>query len=107
MKFADRIEKLPPYLLAQISKKVAAKKAQGIDVISFGIRDPDPPTPPHIIDALSEAARDPPTPPAPHHRCSLLARPRPRQPPLPGNGRPPGLPALRQPVVRPPLRRLA
>jgi LL-diaminopimelate aminotransferase len=59
MKFADRIEKLPPYLFAQISKKVAAKKAQGIDVVSFGIGDPDLPTPAHIIDALCEAARVP------------------------------------------------
>ena len=59
MRFADRIEKLPPYLFAQISKKVAAKKAQGIDVVSFGIGDPDLPTPPRIIDALCEAAHDP------------------------------------------------
>ncbi|HZP57576.1 MAG TPA: LL-diaminopimelate aminotransferase [Dehalococcoidia bacterium] len=59
MRFADRIEQLPPYLFAQISKKVAAKKAQGIDVISFGIGDPDLPTPPHIVDALCEAAREP------------------------------------------------
>ncbi|HET6614745.1 MAG TPA: aminotransferase class I/II-fold pyridoxal phosphate-dependent enzyme, partial [Dehalococcoidia bacterium] len=59
MKFADRIEKLPPYLFAQISKKVAAKKAQGIDVISFGIGDPDLPTPQHILDALSQAAAEP------------------------------------------------
>jgi LL-diaminopimelate aminotransferase len=59
MKFADRIEKLPPYLFAQISKKVAAKKAQGIDVVSFGIGDPDLPTPPHILDALAAASRDP------------------------------------------------
>jgi LL-diaminopimelate aminotransferase len=59
MKFADRIEKLPPYLFAQISKKVAAKKAQGIDVISFGIGDPDLPTPQHILDALSDAAAEP------------------------------------------------
>ncbi len=58
MKFADRIEKLPPYLFAQISKKVAAKKAEGIDVISFGIGDPDLETPPHIIDALCDAARE-------------------------------------------------
>ncbi len=58
MRFADRIEKLPPYLFAQISKKVAAKKAQGIDVISFGIGDPDLPTPTHVVDALCEAARD-------------------------------------------------
>jgi len=59
MKFADRIEKLPPYLFAQISKKVAAKKAEGVDVISFGIGDPDLPTPAHILDALHEASRDP------------------------------------------------
>lgn len=59
MRFADRIEKLPPYLFAQISKKVAAKKAEGIDVVSFGIGDPDLPTPPHILDALDQAARDP------------------------------------------------
>jgi len=59
MRFADRIEKLPPYLFAQISKKVAAKKAEGIDVISFGIGDPDLPTPPHILDALDAAAREP------------------------------------------------
>ncbi len=59
MRFADRIEKLPPYLFAQISKKVAAKKAQGIDVVSFGIGDPDLPTPQHILDALAEAAREP------------------------------------------------
>ncbi len=59
MRFADRIEKLPPYLFAQISKKVAAKKAEGIDVISFGIGDPDLPTPPHILAALEEAAREP------------------------------------------------
>ena len=59
MNFADRIEKLPPYLFAQISKKVAAKKAEGIDVISFGIGDPDLPTPPHILRALEEAAADP------------------------------------------------
>src|SRR3990172_704974 len=59
MKFADRIEKLPPYLFAQISKKAAAKKAEGIDVVSFGIGDPDLPTPAHILDALAEASRDP------------------------------------------------
>ena len=59
MRLAARIEKLPPYLFAQISKKVAAKKAQGIDVISFGIGDPDLETPSHIVDALCAAAREP------------------------------------------------
>ena len=63
MKLARRVQELPPYLFAQISRKIAEKRAQGVDVISFGVGDPDLPTPPHIIDALVEAARDP----ANHH----------------------------------------
>ena len=59
MQFAERIEKLPPYLFAEISRKIAEKRAQGVDVVTFGIGDPDIPTPPHVIDALVEAARDP------------------------------------------------
>lgn len=59
MQFARRIEKLPAYLFAEISRKISEKRAQGVDVISFAIGDPDLPTPPHIIDALVEAARDP------------------------------------------------
>ena len=35
------------------------KRAEGVDIISFGIGDPDLPTPPHILDALIEASRDP------------------------------------------------
>jgi len=58
-RLARRVEKLPAYLFAEISKKIAEKRAQGIDVISFGIGDPDLPTPAHIIDALTEAAQDP------------------------------------------------
>jgi len=59
MQFAKRIEKLPAYLFAEISKKIAEKRAQGVDVISFAIGDPDLPTPGHILDALAEASRDP------------------------------------------------
>ena len=59
MNLARRVQELPPYLFAHISRKIAEKRAQGVDVISFGIGDPDLPTPPHIIDALVEAARDP------------------------------------------------
>ena len=36
MKLAKRVEELPPYLFAQISKKIAAKRAEGVDVITFG-----------------------------------------------------------------------
>jgi LL-diaminopimelate aminotransferase len=59
MTFARRVEHVPPYLFAQISKKIAAKRAQGVDIISFGVGDPDMPTPQHILDALIESARDP------------------------------------------------
>jgi LL-diaminopimelate aminotransferase len=59
MQLAQRIEKLPPYLFAEISRKIAAKREQGVDVISFGIGDPDIPTPPHIIDALIEHSKVP------------------------------------------------
>ena len=59
MKLAKRVEELPPYLFAQISKVIAAKTARGIDVVTFGIGDPDLPTPPHILAALHRAADDP------------------------------------------------
>ncbi len=59
MKFSRRVENLPPYLFVEISQKIAAKKAKGEEVISFGIGDPDIPTPPHVIDKLCQAARDP------------------------------------------------
>jgi LL-diaminopimelate aminotransferase len=59
MRVAKRVENLPPYLFVEISRKIAAKKAKGEEVISFGIGDPDIPTPPHIINRLIEAARDP------------------------------------------------
>ncbi|MFC2025349.1 LL-diaminopimelate aminotransferase [Chloroflexota bacterium] len=59
MRMARRIEKLPPYLFVEITKKIAEKKAQGEDVISFAIGDPDIPTPSHIIDRLCQAAQNP------------------------------------------------
>ncbi len=61
MRTARRIEKLPPYLFAEIDRKVEAARARGADIISFGIGDPDLPTPQPIVDALAEAARDPST----------------------------------------------
>ncbi len=59
MQLAKRVESLPPYLFAEISKKIAAKRAQGHDVVTFGIGDPDLPTPPHILAALHKAADEP------------------------------------------------
>jgi LL-diaminopimelate aminotransferase len=59
VRFAQRVDKLPPYLFADISRRIAAKRAEGVDVISFGIGDPDLPTPDHLLDVLAEASRDP------------------------------------------------
>ena len=59
MRTANRIANLPPYLFAEIDRKKEAKQAQGIDVISLGIGDPDTPTPDHIVDAMATAIRNP------------------------------------------------
>ncbi|MGD9117524.1 MAG: LL-diaminopimelate aminotransferase [Dehalococcoidia bacterium] len=59
MRISQRIEKLPPYLFAEISRKIAEKKAKGEDIVDFGIGDPDIPTPSPIIDRLCKAAKDP------------------------------------------------
>ena len=59
MQLARRLDQLPPYLFLEISRKIAEKRAQGVDVVSFGIGDPDLPTPPHILDELKRTADDP------------------------------------------------
>ena len=59
MRLAGRVQRLPPYLFAELDRKVAAKRAAGADVISLGVGDPDLPTPPHVVEALQRAARDP------------------------------------------------
>jgi LL-diaminopimelate aminotransferase len=68
VKPSSRLEKIPPYLFAQLEQKITDKKAQGIDVISLGIGDPDTRTPALAIDALGEAARDPGTHQYPSNR---------------------------------------
>ena len=59
MRIAKRIENLSPYLFVGITKKIAEKRAKGEEVISFGIGDPDIPTPSHIIERLCQAAHEP------------------------------------------------
>ena len=61
MRVAKRIETLPPYLFAELDVKLAAKRAEGVDVISLGVGDPDVPTPQPIVEAMREAVRDPST----------------------------------------------
>jgi LL-diaminopimelate aminotransferase len=63
MHIADRVTQLPEYPFVTISRTIAAKRAQGIDVISFGIGDPDRETPGFILDALDKGTRT-----TPNHR---------------------------------------
>jgi LL-diaminopimelate aminotransferase len=56
---AQRLGRIPPYLFAEIDRKVREKKNAGVDVISLGIGDPDLPTPQRIVSVLQEAAADP------------------------------------------------
>jgi LL-diaminopimelate aminotransferase len=59
MRLSKKVESLPPYLFVEITHKIAELKANGEDIVSFGIGDPDIPTPSHIIERLCQAARDP------------------------------------------------
>ena len=60
MKFSSRLDKLAPYPFVEISRIIAEKRAAGADVVTFGIGDPDIPTPAPIIDRLLRASQDPP-----------------------------------------------
>ena len=70
MKFAKRLDQVPPYLFAELERKIEAKQRSGIDVISLGIGDPDLPTPEPVITALAAAAHDPATHQYPSNRGS-------------------------------------
>lgn len=54
-----RIRRLPPYVLEEVNRIKARLRAEGVDIIDFGMGNPDMPTPKHIVDKLVETARDP------------------------------------------------
>ncbi|MBA2764945.1 MAG: LL-diaminopimelate aminotransferase [Thermoleophilaceae bacterium] len=68
MKPSQRLDRIPPYLFAELERKIAEKKAAGVDVISLGIGDPDTPTPPPVVAALRAAAERPDTHQYPSNR---------------------------------------
>ena len=61
MKPSKRLDQIPPYLFAELERKVSAKRAAGVDVISLGIGDPDMPTYEPIVVAAQRAVADPST----------------------------------------------
>lgn len=54
-----RISRLPPYVFNIVTELKVKARAQGEDIIDFGMGNPDLPTPPHIVEKLCEAARNP------------------------------------------------
>ena len=59
MKFSARLDKLAPYPFVEISRIIAKKRAEGVEIVTFGIGDPDIPTPDPIVDRLIQASRTP------------------------------------------------
>ncbi len=59
MEPSERVKAVPPYMFAEISKKIEEAKKKGVDVISLGIGDPDMPTPEPVVEELIRAAKDP------------------------------------------------
>jgi LL-diaminopimelate aminotransferase len=68
MRSSRRLELIPPYLFAELERKIAAKRAAGVDVISLGIGDPDRPTYAPIVAAAQTALADPSTHTYPSNR---------------------------------------
>jgi len=56
---SKRLQEMPAYMFAELERRVAEKRAGGVDVISLGVGDPDEPTYPHIVKAMQEAVAEP------------------------------------------------
>lgn len=65
------LAKLPPYLFAELDRKIADARARGVDIINLGIGDPDLPTPQPIVQAMIEAVQDPATHVYPAYKGSV------------------------------------
>jgi alanine-synthesizing transaminase len=55
----NKLNRLPPYVLAEVIDLMKAARRAGRDVIDLGMGNPDLPTPPHVVEKICEAARDP------------------------------------------------
>ena len=59
IRFASRMDQLPPYLFGMINKMKMEKRRNGDDVIDLGMGNPMDPTPEAVIEKLVEVAKDP------------------------------------------------
>jgi LL-diaminopimelate aminotransferase len=65
---SKRLQAMPPYMFAELERRIADKQQAGIDVISLGIGDPDQPTYPYVVEAMQAAVADPGTHQYPSNR---------------------------------------
>src|SRR5512144_363069 len=65
---SERLEAIPPYMFAELERRIEDKREAGIDVISLGIGDPDQPTYRYVVEAMREAVGDPGTQKYPSNR---------------------------------------
>jgi LL-diaminopimelate aminotransferase len=61
VKFARRLDLVPPYLFAELERKIEQKRAAGVDVISLGIGDPDLPAPAAVVAEMQRQVARPET----------------------------------------------
>ncbi|HUY78061.1 MAG TPA: LL-diaminopimelate aminotransferase [Ktedonobacterales bacterium] len=59
MRLSQRLTSLPPYHFAAYNQTIAELRASGVDIINLSMGDPDLPTPPAVLDALTERAQEP------------------------------------------------
>src|SRR5205807_3279459 len=68
MRQRSRLARSPPYLFAELGRKIVAKREAGVDVISLGNGDADRPTPALVVEAMQEAVTEPETHQYPSNR---------------------------------------
>ena len=59
MQELEKLNRLPPYVFAEVNRIKDDARSKGKDIIDFGMGNPDSPTPKHIVDKLIEAVQDP------------------------------------------------
>ena len=54
-----KLNRLPPYVFAEVISLMSAARRRGEDVIDLGMGNPDLPTPRHVIEKICESAHNP------------------------------------------------
>jgi LL-diaminopimelate aminotransferase len=59
VQISERLKKLPPYLFADLRRKMREAQGRGVKVLRIDIGDPDMPAPDPVVEELVRAVRDP------------------------------------------------